>query len=93
MLVFVLECAHWPGPASDCSEATFNGIGGTHGPTLNFGFIAKAAQQFVEIVAQASDGSRILVLETLCKTTRGRAGCGAVGGIQDLVQSPFDLGR
>src|SRR5580704_19689278 len=87
----VLEGAHRSCSSPDFSEASLDGIGGTHAAAVSFGFIAEAGEQLVEVVAQTGDSGRIWVLKALCKATCSRASCRGVGGIHDLVQGPFDL--
>lgn len=67
---FVLKGAHGSGAAPDLSEATLDGIGGAHSAALGLGSVAEAGQQFIEIVAQASDGGRILLFESVGKAPR-----------------------
>ena len=52
----VLEDAHGPGSAADLAESAFDGVGGAHGLALLDGLVAKAGEQFVEVVPQAIDG-------------------------------------
>jgi hypothetical protein len=55
----ILEDAHGAGSATDLAEAPFDGVGGSHRPSLGERLIAEAGEELVEIVAQAGDGGGI----------------------------------
>jgi hypothetical protein len=48
----VLESAHGPGASADFAESAFDGVGGSDRFALGQGLVAKAGEQYVEVVAQ-----------------------------------------
>ncbi len=58
----VLEDAHGAGSAADLTESPFDGVGGAHGLARLEGLVAKAGEQFVEVVPQAIDGLWVSLL-------------------------------
>lgn len=67
------EDAHGPGPAADFAESALDGVGGAHGLALIEGFVAKAGEQFVEVVPQAIDGLGIGILPAVGDAAGGGA--------------------
>ena len=82
---FVLESAHWPGASSEFAESALDSIGGSHRLALIGGFVAEASEEFIEVVAQAGDSSRVFVFEAVSEATGGGAGGRSIGGIHDVV--------
>jgi hypothetical protein len=48
--------------------------------------MAKAGEQLVEVIAQTSDGSEILVVETVLEAASCGTGGGDIVGVDDPVQ-------
>ena len=69
---FVLEGAHGAGSAADLAESAFDGIGGAHGAALVEGFVAKAGEELVEVVAQAIDRLGVDLFEAVGQARGGR---------------------
>jgi hypothetical protein len=86
----VLEGSHGSGPSADFAETSFDGICRPNLAASVLRFIAEAGKEFVEVVAQAGDGVRIFMLETLGEAARGGAGSRCIGGIHDLVDGALD---
>src|SRR5712691_3918940 len=86
----VLEGAHGACASSDFAESALDGVGGADRLALIGGFIAEAGEQFVEVVAQAGNGSRILVGEAIGEFSSSSAGGRGVGGVHDLAQGALD---
>src|SRR2546427_12405082 len=86
----VLEGAHGACASSDFAESALDGVGGADRLALIGGFIAEAGEQFVEVVAQAGNGSRILVREAIGKFSSGGARARSAAAVHDRAQDALD---
>jgi len=67
----ILEDAHQPCPAPHFAEPPFDGVCGSDGLALGAGFVAKAGQRLVEVIAQAGDGHGEDILLSVGEVARG----------------------
>jgi hypothetical protein len=72
------------------AEAAFDGIGGSDPFALGKRFVLPAGKQFVEVVAQATDGFWVIILPPVGEPPGGGAGLRHGLGIHDRVEIGLD---
>ena len=88
----VLEDAHGAGSAADLAEPAFDGVGGSHRPSLGERLVAEAGEKLVKIVAQAGDRGGVGLAPALGEAAGGRARLPCILGVHHRVQVGLDGG-